>query len=140
MSGQLGLAFVDGGRLWVLAKKEVIELKELPARMVLLLDERSAGMTGTQLAEELHVTPSAIAKAAGHLIELGIVRKDSLPVSRNVKLYSLTVKVLDDKSFKKMREEASPTLLGIFDKKFGGNEKLALIYVNERTEYLKPLS
>lgn len=133
------VAFSEGDSVWFYGKKKVVELEDVTARMVLLLSRRGEGMNGAQLAKELSVTPSTITKSAKQLLKLGIIRKESLPVSQNVKLYTLAITVMNDEDFDAIRMTASPTLLKIMTQDLGGNEKMALFYVREMDEYLKSL-
>lgn len=97
-------------------------------------------MSGAQLAKELDVTPSAVSKAVKGLLELGVIRRDSLPISANVKIYTLVVKVKTEEDFERIRQTISPTLIKIFTEKLHGDEKLALIYAWELNDYLRSLS
>ena len=133
------VAFFEGEKLWFYGKKRVAELEDVTAQMVLLLSRREEGMNGAQLAKELGVTPSTISKSAKQLLKLGIIRKESLPVSQNVKLYSLAITVMNNEDFDQIRKTASPTLLKIMTQDFGGNEKMALFYIKEMDKYLKSL-
>jgi len=133
------VAFSEGDSVWFYGKKKVVELEDVTARMVLLLGRRGEGMNGAQLAKELSVTPSTITKSAKQLLKLGIIKKESLPVSQNVKLYTLAITVMNDEDFNAIRKTASPTLLKIMTQDLGGNEKMALFYVREMDEYLKSL-
>lgn len=117
----------------------VLEITDIPARVVLALNKEEGGMSGAQLARTLDVTPSAISKATKELLELGIIRWETLPVSRNVKLFSLVVKVKAEEDFNRIRRSVSPTLVDILTKKLQGDENLALIYAWELNDYLKSL-
>jgi DNA-binding Lrp family transcriptional regulator len=139
MAGSQEVAFQEGEKVWFYGKNKVVELEDVTARMVMLLNKAGVGMNGVQLAKELGVTPPTITKASRELLKLGIVRKDSLPVSQNVKLYSLRVRVMNEPDFDEIRKTASPTLLRILAQNFAGNEKMALFYVKEMEEYLKSL-
>lgn len=120
-------------------KTKVVELSDVTVRMVSLLNKGGAGMNGVQLAKVLGVTPPTIAKAAKELLKLGIIRRESLPVSKNVKLYSLAIKVMSESDFDEIRKTASPTLLNIMTQNFAGNERMALFYVREMDDYLQSL-
>ena len=134
------LGFVDGGRLWVLLRgKEPEPLDDTAAQMVLALHKRSGGLTGTQLAKELSVTQSAITKVAAKLEDLGIVRKEPLPVARNVKMYFLAITIIDDRASKEIEKRVPPVLREIVAQKFGGQEKLALAFLDRVMNFLKDL-
>jgi DNA-binding MarR family transcriptional regulator len=141
MTTASGVVFLEGETVWYRGPKSIfpVELTDVTARMVSLLSRQVSGMNGAQLARELGVTPSAITKAARHLVKLGIIRRDSLPVSQNVKLYSLTIRVMNESAFAEIRKTTSPTLLRILTQSFGGEEKMALFYAGEVHEYLKTL-
>jgi len=139
MADSQDVAFFEGDTGWFYGKKRVVVLDNVTARMVRQLSKQGEGMNGVQLARELGVTPPTISKVAKKLLKLGIVRKESLPVSQNVKLYSLAVKVMNDSDFDEIRKTAPPTLLKIMTESLGGNEKMALFYVREMQEYLKSL-
>jgi DNA-binding MarR family transcriptional regulator len=131
LQGESVIAIVDG--------KAPIPLKNLPARIVTTLSRKSIGATGSQLAQELGVTPAAITKAAAELVDFGIVRKEPLPVARNVKLYFLAVTVVDDEVAKQLRKELPPILLKLIGEKFKGNEALATVFVGQLLDYVKGL-
>ncbi len=133
------VAFVEGRNVWFYGKRKVVELKDLTAEVILLLNKQSSGMNGVQLARELSVTPSAVTKVAKELLKLGMIRKESLPVSQNVKLYSLAIRVMNENDFEDIRKHSPSTLLEILTKKLGGNEKMALFYVQQMNGYLKSL-
>jgi len=134
------VAFFEGGKVLFYGRKKVKELNDdVAARMVQHLSKGGVGMNGAQLAKELDVSPATITKAAKRLLSLGIIRKESLPVSQNVKLYSLTVKVLNDSDFDEIRKGAPPTLLKIMTQNLAGNERMALFYVRELQDYLQSL-
>src|SRR2546422_1038704 len=78
MTNTSGVVFLEGEKVWYRGPKSVfpIELTDLTAKMVLLMNRQVSGMNGAQLARELSVTPSAITKAAKHLVKLGIIRRD----------------------------------------------------------------
>jgi DNA-binding Lrp family transcriptional regulator len=118
----------------------VLEITDLPARIVYALNQQEGGMSGAQLAKELYVTPSAVSKAVKGLLELGIIRRDNLPVSPNVKIYALVIKVKTEEDFKHIRKTVSPTLIEILTKRLRGDENLALIYAWELEDYLRSLS
>jgi DNA-binding Lrp family transcriptional regulator len=140
MANPQEVAFFEGGKVLFYGRKKVKELDDdVAAQMVQLLSKSGTGMNGAQLAKELSVTPPSITKAAKRLLRLGIIRRESLPVSQNVKLYSLTVKVLNESDFDEIRKSAPPTLLKIMTQNLAGNEKMALFYVRELQEYLKSL-
>jgi DNA-binding transcriptional ArsR family regulator len=116
-----------------------IPLENLPGRIVLALAKRGGGLSGSQLARELDVTPAAITKATENLVDLGIVRKEPLPVARNVKLYSLGVTVVDDESVKRLRGTLPPILLKLIGERFRDNESLATIFIGQILDYVKTL-
>ena len=141
MANTSGVVFLQGETVWYQGPKSIfpIELKDVTAKIVLLLNRQVPGMNGAQLARELGVTPSAITKAAKQLVKLGVIRRESLPVSQNVKLYSLSIRVMNEAAFEEIRKTTSPTLLRILTQSFGGDEKMALFYAGEAHEYLKTL-
>lgn len=139
MADSQGLTFVDKESVWYLGTKDVVELKDVTARIILLLKNQNIGLSGAQLARKLNVTPSAITKAVKQLLRLQIIRRESLPVSPNVKLYTLVVKVMNDEDFEEIRRKTSPTLLKILAQNLAGNEKMALFYAGKMNQYLKSL-
>ena len=101
-----GSVYLSGGDVVaVVGGRPPIPLNHLAARIVATLSKRTGGATGSQLAQELSVTPAAITKATADLVDLGIIRKEPLPVARNVKLYFIAVTVVDEEVVKKLRKE-----------------------------------
>ena len=96
-------------------------------------------MTGTQIAKELGVSPSAVTKATKDIVNLGIVRKEALPVASNIKLYTLAVSICDEKEFTAIKDRVSPVLVDIISNQVLGNEKLALLFVDKTMSYLKSI-
>lgn len=96
-------------------------------------------MTGSQLAQELGVSPAGVTKAAAELVSLGIVRKEPVPVARNVKLYFLNVTIVDEEAVKRLRKELPPVLLDLIGRRFGDNEALATVYVGQLLEFVRTL-
>jgi DNA-binding MarR family transcriptional regulator len=116
-----------------------ISLENLSAKIILALNKRSSGLTGSQLAQELGVTPAAVTKTGAELVSLGILRKEPVPVARNVKLYFLAVTVVDEEDVKRLRQELPPVLLEILGKRFGENDALATVYVGQLLEFVRSL-
>ena len=137
---QQGVTYIAKGKLRYMGPAGVLDITDIPEKVVLALNQEEGGMSGAQLARSLGVTPSAISKATKELLELGIIRRESLPVSQNVKLYSLVVKVKTEEDFDLIRKVVSPTLIEILTKKLRGDENLALIYAWELQDYLKSLN
>jgi predicted transcriptional regulator len=133
-------AFASGGHVVaVVGGKAPVPLGNLASRIVTKLAQKNAGMTGSQLARELDVTPAAISKATVELIDLGIVRKEPLPVAKNVKLYFLAVTLLDDEAVKRMRARMPPVLLKLIGSKFEGNEDFAVAVIGQLLDYITSL-
>ena len=116
-----------------------IPLENLSASIILSLSRRSSGVTGSQLAQELGVSPAGVTKAAAELVSLGIVRKEPVPVARNVKLYFLNVTIVDEEAVKRLRKELPPVLLDLIGRRFGDNEALATVYVGQLLEFVRTL-
>ena len=133
-------AFTNGDRVVaVVGGKAPLPLGSLASRIVTRLSQKNAGVTGSQLARDLDVTPAAISKATTELIALGIVRKEPLPVARNVKLYFLAVTLLDDAAIKRMRARMPPVLLKLIGSKFEGNEDFAVAVIGQLLDYITSL-
>ena len=131
---------VQGGSvLAIVGGRSPVPLENLPARMVMALSRHNSGATGSQLARELDVTPAAVTKAASGLLDLGIIRKEPLPVARNVKLYYLAVTVVDEEAAKQLRKELPPILLKLIGEKFKGNDTLATVFVGQLLDYVRSL-
>ena len=137
---QSGVTYIAKGKLRYMGPAGVLDITDIPARIILALNQQEGGMSGAQLAKSLGVTPSAVSKAAKELLGLRIIRREDLPVSPNVKLYSLVVKVKTEEDFDNIRKNVSPTLIDILTKRLQGDENLALIYAWELDDYLKSLS
>ena len=133
-------AFTNGDRVVaVVGGKAPLPLGSLASRIVTRLSQKNAGVTGSQLARDLDVTPAAISKATTELIALGIVRKEPLPVARNVKLYFLAVTLLDDAAIKRMRARMPAVLLKLIGSKFEGNEDFAVAVIGQLLDYITSL-
>ena len=107
--------------------------------MVKWLAEKNMGLTGSQLARELDVTPAAVMKATANLIDLGILRKEPLPVAKNVKLYFLAVTLIDDQRIKQLRSKLPAFVLKLIRERFEGNEEFATIIVGQLLDYIGSL-
>lgn len=133
------LFVTDGRVVAVVGGKGPIPLGNLSARIVVALGRKNGGLTGSQLARELGVTPTAISKAAETLLDLGIVRKEPLPVAKNVKLYFLAMTVIDDVAVKELRKRIPPVLLKLIQDRFRGNEALATVFLGQLLDYVRSL-
>ncbi|MDA4130577.1 MAG: hypothetical protein OK457_07380 [Thaumarchaeota archaeon] len=134
------IAVVDKNRLWVVSGKEVVPLSDVAARIVFLLTKSKEAMSGGQISSLLEVTPSAVTKASAKLVDLGILKRDSLAVAKNIKVYSLAVNIMDERSFESVRKRVPGTLLKRITERLGGHEKLALAFVYQLLDLTDKLS
>lgn len=132
--------YVGSGRsIAIVGGMPPVPLGSLPSRIVKVLAEKNMGLTGSQLARELDVTPAAIMKAASELIDLGIIRKEPLPVAKNVKLYFLAVTIIDEERIKQLRSKLPAIVLKLIKERFEGNEDFATVIVGQLLDYVGSL-
>ena len=140
MAAAQAIGVIDRDRLWVVSGNEVAPLSDVAARMVFLLNKSKESMSGGQISSMLEVTPSAVTKASAKLVELGILKRDSLAVAKNVKVYSLAVNIMDEKTFEAVRKRVPLPLLKRIAERLGGHEKLALAFVYQLLDLTDKLS
>ena len=129
--------YVGGDRsIAIVGGMPPVPLGNLSSRIVEVLAEKSMGLTGSQLARELDVTPAAIMKATANLIDLGILRKEPLPVAKNVKLYFLAVTIIDEERIKQLRSKLPAIVLKLIRERFEGNEDFATVIVGQLLDYV----
>ena len=123
----------------IVGGKPPVPLGNLSSRIVKLLAEKNMGLTGSQLARDLGVTPAGIMKATANLIDLGIIRKEPLPVAKNVKLYLLAVTIIDEERIKQLRSRLPEIVLKLIRERFEGNEDFATVIVGQLLDYVGSL-
>lgn len=131
------VVLLDNDQLKVFGKT----VKTLPpddtrSKIVFALRRNREGMTGSLLAKEIGVSRTMVAKAAGELIDLGIVRKEPLKVARNVKIYSLATRIIDDEEIAELKKKIPPMLQVFMAKKFKDQENVGLVFADQVMRFL----
>lgn len=134
------VVLVEGDRVRLFGKKiELLRTDDTKARIVLALRRNEDGMTGSQLAKELEVSQTMVSKAANELRNLGIVRKEPLKLARNVKVYHLATRVIDDKEIGEIKKRVPPMLQEFMSKKFKGQEHVGLVFADQVMKFVSSL-
>ena len=120
-------------------KIELLGAEDTKARIVLALRRSPDGMTASQLATELRVSQTMVAKAAKELRDLGIVRKEPLKLARNVKLYHLATRIVDDEEIAQIRKRVPQVLQEIMARRFKGQEEVGLVFADQVLRFLGSL-
>ena len=131
---------VEKDRVRLFGKKiELLGAEDTKARIVLALRRSPDGMTASQLATELRVSQTMVAKAAKELRDLGIVRKEPLKLARNVKLYHLATRIVDDEEIAQIRKRVPQVLQEIMARRFKGQEEVGLVFADQVLRFLGSL-
>ncbi|MDE1853236.1 MAG: winged helix-turn-helix transcriptional regulator [Thaumarchaeota archaeon] len=134
------VVLVENDRVRVFGKKiEQLPSDDTKARIVLSLRRNKEGMTGSQLARELDVSQTMVVKAANELRNLGIVRKEPLKHARNVKVYYLATRIIDDAEIAEMKRRVPPVLQELMAKRFRGQEHVGLVFADQVMRFLARL-
>ena len=131
------VVLLENDQLKVIGKR----VKTLPpddtrAKVVFALRRNEEGMTGSLLAKETGVSQTMVAKAAEELIDLGIIRKEPLKVARNVKIYSLATRIIDDDEIAELKKKIPPMLQDFMAKRFKDQESVGLVFADQVMRFL----
>jgi DNA-binding HxlR family transcriptional regulator len=115
---------------------KTLTLDDTRVRILLALRRNKDGMTGSQLAKEIGVSQTMIAKAAEELKDLGIVRKEPLKVARNVKIYYLATRIIGDEEIAELKKKVPPMLQEFMSKRFKDQENVGLVFADQVMRFL----
>jgi len=131
-----GFGILSSGNtiLFCLKNGRSINVSDKRAELVKTLAENGS-MSGTQLAERMAITTPHVIKLARSLIQAGIIRKETSTVARNVKLYSLSVPLLDADQIDQIKNQFDEDLKE-FVNAIGGDERAKLAFLLEAQQVL----
>ncbi len=134
------VVLVENDRVRVFGKRiEQLPADDTRAKIILALRREKDGLTGSQLARELDVSQTMVAKAAEVLKDLGIVRKEPLKLAKNVKVYYLATRIIDDEEIAEMKKRVPPMLQELMSKRFKGQEHVGLVFADQVMRFLGSL-
>lgn len=118
MSGVLGAAEGVGkisgvgllDKVLIFKDGEAVSLDGKKAEIIRILQENPEGVTAKVLAGKLGITSGGVIRDLEPLVKAGIVEKKPLPVSPNVKLYFLRVKILTKEQLEELQRSAPEEL------------------------------
>ena len=93
----------------------------------------------SKLAHELGISQPAASKAARSLVDLGVLRRESLPVAMNVKVYYLAVTLVDDNAMKELQKRTPRIVFDLIRSKFGKQDKVAMTFIDDMFDYVNGL-
>jgi DNA-binding transcriptional regulator LsrR (DeoR family) len=120
-------------------QKQILPTDDTRAKIVLILRRTQEGMTGSQIAREIGVSQTMVVKAADELKRLGIVRKESLKLAKNVKVYYLATRIIGDEEIAELKKRIPPALQEIMARRFKGQQHVGLVFADQVMRFLSSL-
>jgi predicted transcriptional regulator len=140
MQGFSRLALLQGNSIILVSSEEgPLSLDEVSGRIVTLLNSKREPLTGSQLARELNVGESTITKATDRLVRIGVLRKEPSDIARNVKQYTLLIRVIDNKYIADVEKRVPKAIRDVMTGAFKGHEMLALAFSDQLMDYIAAL-